>query len=314
MASRRCRATRGPDPCARATPTRKCRSSVIAGKPAPADILIDPAKLERQYFDIKPDPADPAQLVSFGTSGHRGTPSNGTFNEAHILAISQAICEYRAQKGITGPLFVGKDTHAVSEPAQQTALEVLAANGIDTVIQEHGGFTPTPVVSHAILVYNRGRKEGLSDGIVITPSHNPPSDGGFKYNPPDGGPADTDVTGWIQNRANALLRGGNRDVKKILFASALRAATTHQQDFLRGYVDDLANVIDMDAIRAAGLNIGVDPLGGAAVAYWEPIAERYDLRIKVVNPGVDPRFAFMTVDHDGKIRMDCSSPYAMASS
>jgi phosphoglucomutase len=285
----------------------------LAGKPAPAELLIDPAKLEREYFDKKPDTADPAQLVSFGTSGHRGTPSNGTFNEAHILAISQAICEYRAQQGITGPVFMGKDTHAVSEPAQQTALEVLASNGIDTIIQEHGGFTPTPVISHAILVYNRGRKQGLADGIVITPSHNPPSDGGFKYNPPDGGPADTDVTTWIQNRANDLLRNGNRDVKRIPFASAIQAATTHQRDYVPGYVDDLGNVIDMDAIRAAGLNIGVDPLGGAAVAYWEPIAERYGLKIKVVNPNVDPRFAFMTVDHDGKIRMDCSSPYAMAS-
>ena len=285
----------------------------LAGKPAPADLLIDPAKLERQYFEKKPDLSDPTQLVSFGTSGHRGSPSNGTFNEAHILAISQAICEYRAQQGITGPLFMGKDTHAVSEPAQQTALEVFAANGIDTVIQEGGGFTPTPVISHAILVYNRGRKQALADGIVITPSHNPPADGGFKYNPPDGGPADTDVTGWIQNRANDLLRSGNRDVKRTIFASALKAATTHQQDFLHGYVDDLGKVIDMDAIRAAGLNIGVDPLGGASVAYWEPIAERYGIKLKVVNPRVDPRFAFMTVDHDGKIRMDCSSPYAMAS-
>jgi phosphoglucomutase len=285
----------------------------LAGKPAPADLLIDPAKLERQYFEKKPDLSDPTQLVSFGTSGHRGSPSNGTFNEAHILAISQAICEYRAQQGITGPLFMGKDTHAVSEPAQQTALEVFAANGIDTVIQEGGGFTPTPVISHAILVYNRSRKQALADGIVITPSHNPPADGGFKYNPPDGGPADTDVTGWIQNRANYLLRGGNHDVKRTIFASALKAATTHQQDFLRGYVDDLGSVIDMDAIRAAGLNIGVDPLGGASVAYWEPIAERYGIKLKVVNPRVDPRFAFMTVDHDGKIRMDCSSPYAMAS-
>jgi phosphoglucomutase len=285
----------------------------LAGKPAPEDLLIDPAKLERQYFEKKPDLADPAQLVSFGTSGHRGSPSNGTFNEAHILAISQAICEYRAKQGITGPIFMGKDTHAVSEPAQQTALEVLAANGIDTVIQQDGGFTPTPVVSHAILVYNRGRKQALADGIVVTPSHNPPSDGGFKYNPPDGGPADTDVTGWIQDRANDLLRDGNRSVKRTLFGSAIKAPTTHQQDFLRGYVDDLGHVIDMDAIRAAGLNIGVDPLGGASVAYWEPIAERYGIKIKVVNPRVDPRFAFMTVDHDGKIRMDCSSPYAMAS-
>jgi phosphoglucomutase len=284
----------------------------LAGQPAPEDILIDPARLEREYFERRPDTDDPNQLVSFGTSGHRGTPSNGTFTEAHILAISQAICEYRAGAKTTGPIFMGKDTHAVSGAAQQTALEVLAANGIETIIQERDGFTPTPAVSHAILVHNRGRRQALADGIVITPSHNPPSDGGFKYNPPDGGPADTEVTGWIQNRANELLRGGNRGVKRIPYASATKAATTHRQDYVRGYVDDLGSVIDMDAVRSAGLNIGVDPLGGASVGYWKPVAERYRLKINVVNPKIDPRFAFMTLDHDGKIRMDCSSRYAMA--
>jgi phosphoglucomutase len=284
----------------------------LAGKPAPEEILIDPAKLERDYFQQRPDTSDPNQLVSFGTSGHRGTPTNGTFTESHILAISQAICEYRAMEKTTGPIFMGKDTHAVSGAAQRTALEVLAANGVETMIQERDGFTPTPAISHAILGYNRGRKQALADGIVITPSHNPPADGGFKYNPPDGGPADTKVTGWIQNRANELLRSGNRDVKRFSYTSAMKAATTHQQDYVRGYVDDLSSVIDMDAVKSAGLNIGVDPLGGASVGYWEPVGERYGLKIKVVNPNVDPRFAFMTLDHDGKIRMDCSSRYAMA--
>ncbi len=285
--------------------------SPLAGKPAPPEILIDAARLEREYFGRKPDTADPAQLVSFGTSGHRGTPSNGTFTEAHILATTQAICEYRAGKGIAGPLFMGKDTHAVSGVAQQTALEVLAANGVETVIQEGGGFTPTPVISHAILTFNRGNAAS-SDGIVVTPSHNPPEDGGFKYNPPDGGPADTDVTGWIQKRANDLLRGGNRGVKRIPIASAMKASTTHERDFVAPYVDDLRDVVDMDAIRSAGLRIGVDPLGGSSLPYWQPVAERYGLNLTVVNPNIDPRFAFMTVDHDGKIRMDCSSPYAMA--
>jgi phosphoglucomutase len=280
--------------------------SPLAGKPAPQEILIDVSKLEREYFDRKPDTADPAQLVSFGTSGHRGTSSNGTFNEAHILAITQAICEYRTGKSIDGPLFMGKDTHALSEVAQRTALEVLAANGIETVIQERGGFTPTPVISHAILTYNSGRATAMSDGIVITPSHNPPEDGGFKYNPPDGGPADTDVTNWIQNRANVLLRDGNRDVKRTASPSA------HQRDLIHPYVEDLRNVIDMEAIRSAGLTIGVDPLGGASLPYWEPIAELYRLKLTIVNRTIDPRFAFMTVDHDGKIRMDCSSPCAMA--
>jgi len=285
--------------------------SPLAGKPAPQEILIDVARLQREYFERKPDMSDPTQVVSFGTSGHRGTPANGTFTEAHILAITQAICEYRVTKGISGPLFMGKDTHAVSGVAQQTALEVLAANGVETIIQERGGFTPTPVISHAILTFNRG-KTVASDGIVVTPSHNPPEDGGFKYNPPNGGPADTDVTGWIQKRANDLLRGGNRDVKRIPIAAAMKASTTHEQDFVAPYVEDLRNVVDMDTIRSAGLKIGVDPLGGSSLPYWQPVAERYGLNINVVNPNIDPRFAFMTVDHDGKIRMDCSSPYAMA--
>jgi phosphoglucomutase len=286
--------------------------SPLAGLPAPESLSIDPAQLEAQYFRNKPDPGDPLQRVSFGTSGHRGTPSNSTFTESHILAITQAIVEYRAGQGITGPLFMGKDTHAVSGVAQQTALEVLGANGIETMIQERDGFTPTPGISHAILGYNRGRRDGLADGIVITPSHNPPADGGFKYNPPDGGPADTAVTKWIENRANEIMSGGG-SVKRMPFEAALKASTTHQIDYVKGYVDDLANVIDMEAIRSAGLHIGVDPLGGASLAYWEPAAEKYGLNLKVVNPNVDPRFAFMTVDHDGKIRMDCSSPYAMAS-
>jgi phosphoglucomutase len=284
----------------------------LAGKPAPKELLIDPEKLEREYFENRPDPANPNQLVSFGTSGHRGTASNGTFTEWHILAITQAICEYRRARNITGPVFLGKDTHALSRVAQQTALEVLAAAGVPTRIQREDGFTPTPVVSRAILEYNRGRTDGLADGIIVTPSHNPPADGGFKYNPPEGGPADTDVTNWIQDRANALLRAGNREIKRVPRASAMRAATTHEDDFVTPYVEDLAHVIDMEAIRVAGLKIGVDPLGGASVAYWEPIRERYGLDISVVNPAVDPTFAFMPVDHDGKIRMDCSSPYAMA--
>ena len=286
--------------------------SPLAGKPAPREILIDVGKLEREYYEHVPDPSNPAQLVSFGTSGHRGTSSNGTFNEAHILAITQAICEYRLTNGINGPLFMGKDTHALSAAAQRTALEVLAANGIETIIQEKDGVTPTPVISHGILTYNRGRTTALSDGIVITPSHNPPEDGGFKYNPPDGGPADTDVTTWIQNRANELLRAGNRTVKRTALESVIKEPTAHHRDLIRPYVEDLRNVIDMDAIRAAGLTIGVDPLGGAALPYWEPIAEQYRLNLTIVNRKIDPQFAFMTVDHDGKIRMDCSSPYAMA--
>ncbi len=286
--------------------------SPLAGTPAPKELLVDVARLEREYFERKPDLGDPNQLVSFGTSGHRGSPLHGSFTEAHIVAIAQAICDYRRSQGTGGPLYMGKDTHALSGPAERTALEVLAANGAQTVIQRDDGVTPTPVISRAILVYNRGRKEQLADGIVITPSHNPPEDGGFKYNPPDGGPADTDVTRWIQDRANQLLREGNKGVKRVALALAMKAATTRQEDLVLPYVDDLRNVVDMDVIRAAGLRLAVDPLGGAAVHYWEPINDIYGLNITVVNPKIDPTFSFMTVDHDGKIRMDCSSPYAMA--
>src|SRR5215510_2011933 len=287
--------------------------SPLAGKPAPKDLLIDLANLERAYYDRRPDVNDRYQLVAFGTSGHRGTPLKSTFTESHILAITQAICDYRRGQGTDGPLYMGKDTHALSAPSQRTALEVLAANGVETIIQRDDGVTPTPVISRAILAYNRGRKDHLADGIVITPSHNPPEDGGFKYNPPHGGPADTDVTKWVQDRANALLRGHNQDVKRIPFEQARKASTIRQEDFLMPYVQDLRNVIDMDAIRSSGIALGVDPLGGAAVHYWEPIRDVYKLNITVVNPKVDPTFSFMTVDHDGKIRMDCSSPYAMAS-
>ncbi len=276
-------------------------------------MLIDVAKLERDYYERKPDLADPNQLVSFGTSGHRGTPFGGTFTEAHILATTQAICEYRKGKGISGPLYIGKDSHAASAPAQRTALEVLAANGVETFIQRDDGFTPTPAISHAILTCNRGRTTGLADGIVITPSHNPPEDGGFKYNPPNGGPADTDITGWVQNRANEILRGGNRDTRRLAYESALKTGTTHQYDFITPYIATLGEVIDMPAIKAAGVRIGVDPLGGAALPYWQPVKERYGLDLTLVNTKVDARFSFMTLDHDGKIRMDCSSPHAMAS-
>jgi len=286
--------------------------SPLAGKPAPKELLVDVARLEREYGERLPDPGDPAQLVSFGTSGHRGSSLRGSFNEAHILAITQAICEWRRRQGIDGPLYMGKDTHALSGPAQRTALEVLAANGVETIVQEGDGFTPTPVVSRAILVHNRERAGRRADGIVVTPSHNPPEDGGFKYNPPNGGPADTDVTGWIQDRANELLRTGNVAVRRVPLATAMRAPTTHQEDFALPYVKDLSSVVDMEAIRASGLKLGVDPLGGAARHYWEPINAVYGLDIEVVNPVVDPTFSFMTVDHDGKIRMDCSSPYAMA--
>jgi len=284
----------------------------LAGKPAPRDLLINVSRLEAAFYEAKPDLADPNQLVSFGTSGHRGSSSNATFTEAHILAITQAICEYRRNQGITGPLFMGKDTHALSRPAERVALEVLAGNGVEAFIQRNDGFTPTPVISRAILIHNRGRSDSLADGIVITPSHNPPTDGGLKYNPPNGGPADTDVTDWIQNRANELLCAGNGGVQRIGFDAALIASTTHVEDFVTPYVGDLANVIDLEAIRSAGVKIGVDPLGGAAAAYWQPLAERYGIDITVVNPKIDPTFAFMTLDHDGKIRMDCSSPYAMA--
>ena len=272
---------------------------------------MDLARLEQYYYEYRPDLGDPTQLVSFGTSGHRGSPLNRSFTESHILAITQAICDYRRSRGYNGPLYMGKDTHAVSGPAQRTALEVLAANRVETIIQSDDGFTPTPVISRAILVYNRNRKDHLADGIVITPSHNPPADGGFKYNPPNGGPADTDVTRWVERRANELL-GNQAAVKRLPFAAALKAETTHQQDFVLPYVKDLSDVIDMEAIRSAGLKLGVDPLGGAAEPYWEPINSVYHLDIAVANTTIDPTFSFMTVDHDGKIRMDPSSPYAMA--
>lgn len=286
--------------------------SPLAGKPATREMLIDVARLEKEYFERKPDIGDPNQLVTFGTSGHRGSSLYGTFTESHILAITQAICDYRRGRRTDGPLFMGKDTHALSSPAQQTALEVLAANGVETVIQREDGVTPTPVISHAILVHNRDRKAHFADGIVITPSHNPPEDGGFKYNPPNGGPADTDVTHWIENRANDLLRAGNVGVKRVSFAVAIKAPSTHRDDFVLSYVRDLKNVVDMDAIRDTHMKLAVDPLGGAARPYWEPINSLYGLDIAVVNPIIDATFSFMTVDHDGKIRMDCSSPYAMA--
>jgi phosphoglucomutase len=287
--------------------------SPFAGKPAPPELLIDVGALLRAYHERAPDPNDPQQRVSFGTSGHRGSAANGTFNEAHIAAITQAICDYRAANAITGPLFLGKDTHALSEPAERTAIEVLAANGVTTLVQAgNDRFTPTPVVSHAILTRNRGRKSGLADGILATPSHNPPSDGGFKYNPPNGGPADTNVTRWIEDRANALLAAGNRAVRRVPYERARNSATVYERDFVTQYVEDLASVVDLDAVAAARVRIGVDPLGGAAVGYWAPIQSRYGLELVVVNPRVDPTFSFMSVDHDGKIRMDCSSPYAMA--
>jgi phosphoglucomutase len=286
--------------------------SPLAGKPAPKEMLVDLSRLEKEYFERRPDLDDPTQRVSFGTSGHRGSPFDGSFTEAHIFAITQAICDYRRARATNGPLYMGKDTHALSGPAQCTALEVLAANDVETIIQRDEGFTPTPVVSHAILVHNRSRSDRLADGIVITPSHNPPEDGGLKYNPTNGGPADTDVTQWIEDRANDLLRNGNAGVKRMTFKGAINAETTHQEDLVLPYVHDLRNVVDMDAIRAARLTLAVDPLGGAAVHYWEPINATYGLDIAVVNPRVDPTFSFMTVDHDGVIRMDCSSPYAMA--
>ncbi|MFN7924713.1 MAG: phosphoglucomutase (alpha-D-glucose-1,6-bisphosphate-dependent) [Bryobacteraceae bacterium] len=285
----------------------------LAGQPAPQDLLIDAAALERAYFENRPDPANPAHRVAFGTSGHRGTPPQHTFTEAHILAITQAICEYRRANGIHGPLFLGKDTHAVSTVAERTAVEVLAANGVETFVARDNGFTPTPVISRAIIAHNRDAAAARADGIVISPSHNPPADGGFKYNPPNGGPADTDITSWVEARANELLAGGNRDVRRISFEAALGNPATHQHDYVTPYVRDLALAIDLDAIRGARLRLGADPLGGASVAYWPAIAAAYGLDIEVVNPAVDPAFGFMTLDHDGKIRMDCSSPWAMAS-
>ncbi|GAB3790847.1 phosphoglucomutase (alpha-D-glucose-1,6-bisphosphate-dependent) [Dyella agri] len=285
--------------------------SPLAGKPAPASILVDIGKLLAAYAAVKPDPSAPAQRVAFGTSGHRGSSFDGSFNEHHILAITQAICDYRKSQGIDGPLYIGADTHALSQPAFENALEVLAANGVATMISAGGEFTPTPAVSHAILVHNRGRSTGLADGIVITPSHNPPADGGFKYNPSNGGPADTDITKWVEGRANALLENGLQGVKRMPFAQALKASTTHEHDFLAEYVGGLADIVDFDAIRSAGVRLGVDPLGGAGVHYWAAIAERHRIAIDVLSETVDPQFAFMSVDWDGKIRMDPSSKYAM---
>src|SRR5437667_4583954 len=274
--------------------------SPLAGKPAPREMLVDLARLEAKYYEHKPDVGNPEERVSFGTSGHRGSSLRGSFTEAHILAITQAICDYRREQRIDGPLYLGKDTHALSAPAERTALEVLAANGVETIIQRDDGFTPTPSISRAILRYNRGRRDRLADGIVVTPSHNPPADGGFKYNPPEGGPADTDVTEWMQQRANALLRHGNREVKRVSYSAAIQAPTTHQDDLVSPYVNDLTAVIEMEAIRSARVKIGVDPLGGAALGYWQKIVERYRLDLTIVNSQVDPTFRFMTLDHDGK--------------
>lgn len=287
------------------------RINALAGKPAPREMLVNISRLITAYYSNQPDPRIAEQRVAFGTSGHRGSPFLNSFNEWHVLAISQAICEYRKQRGTDGPLFLGMDTHALSEPAIASALEVLAASGVDVMLAQNDEYTPTPAVSHAILCYNRGRQSRLADGIVITPSHNPPDAGGFKYNPPNGGPADTDVTGWIQARANDLLAASLRGVGRISLAQALRGPTTHRHDFLGSYVADLGNVIDMNIIRASGIRMGVDPLGGAGVHYWGPIAQRYQLDLTVVSDEVDPTFRFMSVDWDGKIRMDPSSPYAM---
>ncbi len=285
--------------------------SPLAGKPATTSVLTDIPKLLAAYTGLQPDGAEPTQRVAFGTSGHRGSSLERSFNEWHVLAITQAICEYRAQQGIDGPLFIGLDTHALSLPAFQSALEVLAANGVETLISARGEYTPTPAVSHAILVHNRGRQSRLADGIVVTPSHNPPADGGFKYNPPNGGPADTAITGWMETRANALLESRIRQVRRLPFEQAMRAATTREHDFLDSYVADLGNVLDLEAIRSAGIRMGVDPLGGAGVHYWARIAERYGLNLNVVNEQVDPTFSFMTLDWDGRIRMDPSSTWAM---
>ena len=287
------------------------RLSPLAGKPAPETLLVDVERLRDAYVDLRPDPGVPSQRVAFGTSGHRGTSFDRSFNEWHVLAITQAICEYREEKGIDGPLYIGIDTHALSQPAFESALEVLAAHGVQTMIAKGGEYTPTPAISHAILTYNRGRTHGLADGIVVTPSHNPPDGGGFKYNPPNGGPADTDVTGWMQKRANALIEGGLRDVRRMPFNQAKHASTTHEHDFIAAYVADLGNVIDFDAIRGSGVHLGVDPLGGSGVHYWGPIAERYGIDLTVVSDTVDLTFRFMSVDWDGKIRMDPSSSHAM---
>jgi phosphoglucomutase len=284
----------------------------LAGKPAPKSLLANIPRLVTAYYTNHPDGNRDAEKVAFGTSGHRGSSFRSSFNEDHILATAQAICDYRASRGTDGPLFLGMDTHALSEPSFATTLEVLAANGVDTRIQAGRGYTPTPVISHAILTHNRARQSGLADGIVITPSHNPPEDGGFKYNPPEGGPADVEATRWIENRANETLRNKLKGVKRIGFAEALKASTTRQHDYVRKYVDDLAHVLDMEAIRASGIRVAVDPMGGASLPFWDPVAERYGIRLDVVNRNVDPTFGFMTVDKDGKIRMDCSSPYAMA--
>jgi phosphoglucomutase len=284
-----------------------------AGKPAEPSQLVNVSRLITSYYALKPDAAEKGQRVAFGTSGHRGSSFSSSFNEDHILAITQAICRYRQQQRTTGPLFLGMDTHALSEPAFATALEVLAANHVDVMIDQDDGYTPTPAVSHAILTYNRGRKDGLADGIVITPSHNPPEDGGFKYNPPSGGPADTTTTKWIETHANDSLTAGLKDVARVAYQKALKTDTTHRFDYVSKYVDELWRVVDLGTVAAAGLNLAVDPLGGAGVAYWPRIAERYGLKLTVVNTAVDPTFRFMTVDWDGKIRMDCSSPYAMAS-
>ncbi len=283
-----------------------------AGQPPSADMLIDMSSLTRDYFNKTPDPADPRQAVSFGTSGHRGTPLDGSFTEAHVLAMTQAICDYRLTRGIDGPLFIAKDTHGIDTPAHDTAVEVLAANGVELRVAADNEYTPVPLLSHAILTHNRGRSSGFADGIAVTPSHNPPRDGGFKYNPPSGGPADVDITGWIQDRANALLRAANRDVKRLPLKQALGATTTRFYNFIEPYVVDLATVIDMDIIKFSGLRIAADPMGGAAAHLWEPIRRRYGLNLTVVNPDVDFTFRHMRVDHDGQIRMDCSSPYAMA--
>src|SRR5258706_7701416 len=286
--------------------------SPLAGAPAPASMLVNVSRLVTAYYAERPDPRVAADRVAFGTSGHRGSAFERTFNEAHILAITQAICSYRQAHNIDGPLFMGMDTHALSEPAFVSALEVLAANGVEVMIDRDRGFTPTPVISHAILGYNRGRRSGLADGIVVTPSHNPPEDGGFKYNPPSGGPADTDVTGWVEQTANTLMADGSRAVQRVSYARALGAVSTHRHDYIAPYVDDLASVVDMEVIRSADLRVGVDPFGGAGVHYWEPIIARYGIAVTVMNDAVDPTFRFMAVDGDGKIRTDCSSPYVMA--